>query len=223
MSCEQFIFKELFVVCGMVIIVFSFGSPVMILLAISIPMLGNFIVGGVSEHREKKFTQKFQDEDIQNWLYTIERHPENVNAYVALGDIYFKTMDFEKAVHYYKKGYEIHDFPWIAYKLKIAEREYRVKKGEIWLCPECSRENSPETDRCKFCNEPRRVSFPGIKKELTEQKDEIKNDIRKSLFIFAGIIVGLLLVVKLARISDFFAIFFSLSVIFFTLRKFIKW
>lgn len=100
---------------------------------------------------EKEITEREEKKEMQNLLYTVEKQPDNVNAYVHLGDIYFKREDYDTAVDYYKRAYQINQLPWIKFRIDVAEREKMIKKEKIWICPECGRKNTSEVVKCMNC------------------------------------------------------------------------
>ncbi|HOC03152.1 MAG TPA: hypothetical protein PKK91_06700, partial [bacterium] len=60
--------------------------------------LVDLIIRAIVGSKEKIQQHIDEEKQLQNWLYTIEKQPENVNAYVAIGDIYFHRNEFEKAL-----------------------------------------------------------------------------------------------------------------------------
>jgi len=167
--------------------------------------------------------KKYKREKLRKVMDMIEKNPDNYEAYVAAGDIYFEDRDYEKALQYYRKAEEINSAPWIKQKIKIAEKEDRIKKGQIWICPECSIENKGEDEKCKKCGYIREP-IKSIKKDVLKHKEWIK----KSLFfvIFIPFIITLILsLIKTASQTFFFylSFFISIFVIYFLLRKFYSW
>ena len=125
------------------------------------------VILGIENFYIRKEENIQEKESIKRYEKAIEKNPQNWAAYLSLGDIYFKKDDFEKASYYYQKAFLLRDEPVIKQKLKTAERENKIKMGEIWICPECGEENNGEENKCKNC---------GYEKDIIKS---VKKDIRK--------------------------------------------
>jgi len=117
---------------------------------VPLPLL-DLIIRATASSKEKIQQLVNEERQLQNWLYTIEKQPENVNAYVAIGDIYFHRNEFEKALDFYQRAQKIMDMPYIMGKIKVAEKELKIKNKIIWVCPECSFDNPWEVEKCRVC------------------------------------------------------------------------
>ncbi|MCM8789206.1 MAG: hypothetical protein NC907_05395 [Candidatus Omnitrophica bacterium] len=166
-----------------------------------------------------KIEQKIdQDRDLNNWLYTIEKEPENVNAYVAAGDIYFKRKDYEKAMKFYQKAEKLIEMPYISEKIKITEKEIKIQKGLVWVCPECSFDNSGETTKCRYCG------YSKIDGNLLKDIKNYKRELIKGIYVVVfgplAVIVSIALYIQLPA---YLALIFTLVVIYLTIRFFINY
>ncbi len=165
------------------------------------------ILKKLEKHREEKITRVEEEKELKNWFYTIEKHPEHVQAYVAIGDIYFKREDYKKALFYYRKAYEIEKYPWILQRIKITEKEDKIKRGEIWICSECSFENPGYLERCKNCGNMRKPV-----ESLKEDFVKVKEDIKKGLL---WIVIGPFVIIIPLTI-----IFFLILLLIYIFKKF---
>jgi len=181
--------------------------------------IGYISIKLIQGYKEKKIEETSVDKNVEDLLYTIEKQPENINAYVSLGDTYFKKENYETALIYYKKAYQINELPWIAQKIKVSEREGRIKKGEIWVCSECSFENPGSVDTCKNCGYIREP-IKSIKEDLKKNKKEINKGIFLIIFVPFAIIF---LLVLIAVLPLYLSLVIFLLAMYFILRKFFTW
>lgn len=181
--------------------------------------LGYISIKFLQGYKEKKMEETSVDENIEDLLYIIEKQPENVNAYVSLGDIYFKVENYKDALMYYRKAFQINELPWIAQKIKVSEREERIEKREIWVCSGCSFENSGSVGTCKNCGYIREP-IKAIKEDLKKHRKEIKKEIFLIIFIPFAIIF---LLVLIAVLPLYLSLVIFLLAMYFILRKFLTW
>ncbi len=164
-------------------------------------------------------TEEFIEEKqkIENLEKSVEKNPENWSAYLSLGDIYFNKEDYEKATYYYRKAYSLRDEPSIKQKLKVSEREDKIKKGLIWICPECGEENKGGKDKCWNCGYEKDV-IKGIKKDLTE-KETKKHFI---MLIVTPVAIGVIFLL-IRFLPLYLSLILTLGIIYGVLRMFFTW
>lgn len=172
---------------------------------------------------ERRIEKKLEDEKLKRLINMVKGDPHNYELNVRIGDIYFEKKYYTEALKYYRNAEKINPTPEINHKIKIAEREEKIEKGEIWICPECSVENMREDEICKNCGYIR-DTIKSIKEDVKKHKEWIK----KNLFfvIFIPFIITLILsLIKTASQTFFFylSFFISIFVIYFLLRKFYSW
>ncbi len=181
-----------------------------------IPMpLADSIIRTVVFSKEKIQQRISEEKELNNWLYTIENQPENVNAYVAAGDIYFRRNEFEKALEFYLNAQKVMDMPYIMEKIKITEKEIKIKKGIVWVCPECSFDNPANASKCKICG------YSKLDRDLIKDVRHHRREIFKA-FLFIGLApLGVILFIVLYIIMPpYLALVFTILVIYLTIRFF---
>ncbi|MCD6407669.1 hypothetical protein J7L87_01290 [bacterium] len=219
---DKFIEKELNLIEGIVLSLLGFLAFLLAILrasffSIFILPSGYLILTGVERLREEKIDRDTEDEKLRKIKYSILKNPDNPELYVELGDWYFKREDYQQSIEYYKKAYSISEAPWIKQKIKIAEKEDKIKKGVIWICPECSFENPGEINECKHCGHKKELHKTII--EDIRDKEVIKYAILlPSLIIAIGIIFLLIKSLPLAL-----SFIFVIGIIVIGLMKFFKW
>jgi len=72
---------------------------------------------------EEGIEEKYKKERLKKVMDIIEKNPDNYEAYVVAGDIYFEDREYEKALQYYRKAEEINSAPWIKQKIKNSRKE----------------------------------------------------------------------------------------------------
>ncbi|MCM8760333.1 MAG: hypothetical protein NC832_01255 [Candidatus Omnitrophica bacterium] len=149
------------------------------------------------------------------------RNPHIPEIFTEIGDIYFNLKRYEEALPYYYRAYSLKESAEISHKIKIAERENKIQKGEIWICSECGTTNSGSSDKCIKCGNSNRAIL-SVKQDLIRNKDEIKKWVIKGFSIpFAGIFIVIFLKTFLHQTAFFFtAIFISLLVMYLLWRTF---
>jgi len=129
-------------------------------------------------------------------------------ALVELGDLYMNKTEYEKAIGCYRQADETVEInkgaglPGLSFKIQMAEKENRVKKGEIWVCMECSFDNPGSITICKNCGNARDLR-KSMKSELLTQKREIKKEALNIIFPVAVVIAGLNLLYLLFHLFAF--------------------
>lgn len=165
-------------------------------------------------------TEEFieEKEKIRNLEESIKKNPENWAGYFSLGNIYFNKEDYEKAIHYYRKAFALRDEPEIKHKLKVAEREDRIKKGIIWICPECGEENKGEEEKCWNCGYEKDV-VKGIARDIKEKKE-----IRKHALLLVVAPVAVLVIFLLIRFLPLYlSLVLTIGIIYGVIRLFFEW
>ncbi|MCM8817828.1 MAG: tetratricopeptide repeat protein [Candidatus Omnitrophica bacterium] len=168
---------------------------------------------------KEKVQQKIEEEkSLRDWLYTIEKQPDNVNAYVSIGDIYFEKKDYEKALEFYNKAYKIMEMPYILKRIRTSEKELKIQKGVIWVCPECSFDNLNEVKQCKICG------YSKVDRNILRDIKHLKKEIFKGIAI---IIFGPLVLIFLAALYIILPIYIALGItllmIYFTIKYFVTY
>lgn len=169
---------------------------------------------GVQVERADK---NLRNSEIRNLEKVIAEKPEIPETYVLLGDIFFKQSDYSRAIPYYKKAYGIKETAEVHQKIRIAEKERRIQKGEIWVCGQCGTDNSGEWDKCRNCGYSKRL-VKSVGKDLAANRDEIKRWIFNGTFI--AVLAVVLIKIFLAPIPFYIALLFFLMAIYVVLRKF---
>jgi len=186
--------------------------------------------------RDERIRIKQEEPDMQRLTEIIEKAVEPALIYkalVELGDLYVKRQEYEKAIGFYMHAEEICErnkfsgLLGLSFKIKRAEKENRVKKGEIWVCMECSFDNPSSITVCKNCGHAK-VLRKSIKSDLLKQKQEIKKDVLNIIFPVAAITAGLHLIYFLLHLFAFLyshmarwlscsliLVFFALTIFFF--------
>lgn len=219
---DKFIEKELNLIEGIVLSVLAFFAFLLAIvrasfLSIFILPVGYLIVAGVEKLREEKIDKDSEDEKLRKIKYSILKNPDNPEFYVQLGDWYFKKEDYQQSLVYYKKAYSISETPWIKQKIKIAEKEDKIKKGIIWICPDCSFENSGEETQCKHC---------GYKKEIHKSiiEDIKEKEIRRYILLIPSLIGTVGIIFLLIRFLPLaLSLILVIAIIVIGLMKFFKW
>jgi len=190
-----------------------------------IPVPFFYFLFRILENRDVEKTHKRTiDSRIRNLKIKLARYPDTPEIYIELGDIYFNKKDYRRALFYYKKAEGIKESPELTHKIKIAEREWQIQKGEIWICGQCGTTNSGNADECIKCGNSNKPLL-SIKQDLIKNKEEIKRWVVKGFTIpFAGILLIILLKTLLPQTAFLFvAIFISLLVMYLLLRSFFTW
>jgi len=153
-----------------------------------------------------------------------KKNPHTSEIFTEIGDIYFNLKKYEEALPYYYRARSIKDSAEITHKIKIAEREKLIQKGEIWICGECGTTNSGSSVECIKCGNSNRPVL-SIKQDLIRNKDEIKRWVIKGFTIpLAGILIISILKTFLPQTAFLFvAIFISLLIMYFLWRTFWTW
>ncbi len=199
----------------------SVGSEEMFILGLFslLPLpVAELTIKSIRTTREK-IQEKIEEEtDLKNWLYTIEKQPENVNAYVSVGDIYFKRKEYEKALEFYKKASSIIDMPYIHERIKITEKELLIQKGLVWVCPECSYDNKAEDLKCKVCG------YSKLDRDILSDIWKHRKDLLKgSLVVIIGPLILIFLVALYIVLPTYLALIITLVAIYFTIKFFITY
>lgn len=224
---SRYIEKDLTVIEA---IIFMFCLIISIVIFIKFLSLENLLLGFVSflplpvaaviiktiKSSKEKIQQKIDEEkELKNWLYTIENQPENVNAYVAAGDIYFKRNQFEKALEFYQKAEKLINMPYIMKKIKITEKEIKIKNGIVWVCPECSFDNPENTSRCRVCG------YSRMDKDLIKDVKHHKRELLKALLFIILAPIGIILFFVLYIIMPMYlALVLTILFIYLTIKIF---
>lgn len=165
---------------------------------------------------KEKIQEKIKEEkELKNWFYTIEKQPDNLNAYVEIGNIYFKRKDYEKALEFYRKAQNIMNMPYVMEKIKITEKELKIQKGIVWVCPECSFDNPGDIIKCKVCGYSKMDG--NLLKDIKHQKREI---FKATALIIFGPLAVILFVCLYIIMPPYLALIFTLFVIYLTIRFF---
>ncbi|GEM_PF-796475 len=180
-------------------------------LAIPIPLVIWFLM---RQHEDKKdrlitiFQEKAERKELLDVIDKAKDPALLYKALVELGDLYLKKTEFEKAIGCYRRADEIVELnqtkglPGLSSRIKVAEKEIRIRKGELWVCTECSYDNPGNTDTCKMCGNKRTLG-KSIRGDILIQKREIKEDVIGILFPTVTIIAGLNLLGFLAALTGF--------------------
>jgi len=180
--------------------------------------LSSMIFNAIVSSKEKMIQKISEEKDLKDWLYTIQQQPENVNAYISAGDIYFNRKDYEKAIELYRKAWEIMEMPYIIQRIKTAEKELKIQKGIIWVCPECSYDNPQNVLKCNFCG------YTKVDKNLCRDIRHNKNElIRAAIIIAAGPLAVIFVIVLYIVMPLYLALIFTLIIIYLTIRFFITY
>lgn len=182
------------------------------LIAIFLPFSGFIILYFLKEKKEEKITKDMEIKRLKELGKIIKQQPNNFNAYVEIGDYYFKKEDYEEALKYYKKAYEIKELPWISQKIKISKKEDKIKKGIIWICRECGEENKREDEKCKNCGMEKNL----VKSILTDLKANKKYII---LLFVSPLIVTIFFLIYL-HLPLYLSLFLTLFLIYLAIRIF---
>ncbi|HOJ31712.1 MAG TPA: tetratricopeptide repeat protein [bacterium] len=188
------------------------------LISIALLPAVDLVIRAIVESKEKALHRLQEQKNLENWLYTIEKHPGNVNAYISIGDIYFQKRNYQQALIYYKKAQEIMDLPYIKEKIGITEKEIAIKNGVIWVCPECSFDNLGEFQKCKVCG------YSKIDRNILAEIKRNKKEILKAcVWILIGPFTLILFFALYVVMPIYLALIITLAVIYFTIRYFITY
>ncbi|HOK81027.1 MAG TPA: hypothetical protein PKW86_09020 [bacterium] len=188
------------------------------LISIILLPMADMVIKMIVESKEKVRHRLEEQKEMESWLYTIEKQPENVNAYVAIGDIYFKKRDYEQALVYYKKAQNLMDLPYIREKIGVTEKELAIKNGTVWVCPECSFDNPGEIKKCKVCG------YSKIDRNLfAEIKKNKKEFLKAGLWVLIGPFALILFFALYVVMPIYLALIITLVAIYFTIKYFITY
>lgn len=130
------------------------------LLSVPIPLVVWFLMKETEKKTDNIDAALKEKAEIRRISAIIDNAKEPALLYkalVELGDLYAKKIEYEKAIEIYRRADEIvetnktHGLPGLSFKIKRAEKENRIKKGEIWVCTECSYDNPDTIATCKNC------------------------------------------------------------------------
>lgn len=186
--------------------------------------------------RAERGGKKQDDIEIYRLKEITEKATEPALVYKALvdiGDLYVRNSEYEEAIDHYRqadeidKRFKVKALPGLSFKIQRAEKESRVKKGEIWVCTECGYDNPGNTDTCKNCGYIRRL-LKSAKADILRQKTEIKKDVWKSIFGVTAFFLTVVIIISLiTTLPGLPGIYVALCVFFFILyvaiKKFITW
>jgi len=214
----------IFIICLIIsinLLISSLGSNTQLfffVISLALMPVTDLIIRAFTRSKEKIIQHRDEENEIKNWLYTIEKQPENVNAYVALGDIYFQQGLFEKALEYYQRAKNVMELPYITAKIKSAEKEIRIKKGIIWVCPECSFDNPGEIQQCKICGYSKMDG--NLIRDIKNQKKELLKGV---LFIVLGPLCIIFLIALYIIMPVYLAFIVTMLLIYLAIRFFITY
>ncbi|MGC8976788.1 MAG: tetratricopeptide repeat protein [Candidatus Ratteibacteria bacterium] len=183
------------------------------LISIFIPFFGFIIINLIQQRKEQLITKKSEEKRLNQLEKIISQQPNNINAYVELGDYYFKNEDYSKALEFYRKAYEIKDFPWIKNKIEISEREDKIKKGIIWICKNCGETNTGKDEKCKNCGEEKDI-LKSVVKDLKETK-------KYFILLLISPFLVLILLLIIIYMPLYLSIFVFLLLLYFLFRFFL--
>jgi tetratricopeptide (TPR) repeat protein len=205
-------------------------KPLIVSLLVSAPLIVWFILEEIRKTIEKIKQKNEENQKIQNRLFIIETSNTTELIYfscIELADIYFKKGLYDNALKFYKqaesisKEHEINDNIHLSQKIQSAEKEYKIKTGEIWICPECGVENFMGNNICKNseCGYSKNFFVWVIKGFLKNKEDFKKWIFLGILIILALFIINLILIlsVKLATIFPKLATLFTILTLLFLL------
>ncbi|MCM8804813.1 MAG: hypothetical protein NC833_06130 [Candidatus Omnitrophica bacterium] len=198
-------------------ILFIFSIILMVrnlsLVSIFIPFLGYFLINLFRQKKENLITKKLEEKRLNELNEIILQQPNNFNAYIELGDYYFKKENYSKALEFYRKAYEIKDFPWIKKKFEIAEREKKIKNGIIWICKNCSQENTEKDEKCKNCGEEKEI--------LKSVVNDLKKTKKYFILLFLSPLIVLIIFLIIIYLPIYLSIFLFLLLLYFIFRFFL--
>jgi tetratricopeptide (TPR) repeat protein len=180
-------------------------------LAIPIPLVIWFLMKQQEEKTDNLNAMLREKAEIARLLEIIDKAKEPALLYkalVELGDLYVKKTEYEKAIGCYRQADEIVEISQtkgllgLSFKIQQTEKEIRIKKGEIWVCTECSFDNPGNITACKNCGNMRGTG-KSVKRDILMQKREIKEDTLNIIFVVVTIIAGLHLLFFLAALMGF--------------------
>lgn len=214
----------IFFICLIVSIIlfmksFSQDSIILFGLLSTLPVpAADFIIKSIVKSKEKAVEKIEKEKNIKNWLYTIEKQPDNVNAYVELGNIYFNDKNYEKAMEFYKKAQQVMDLPYIREKIKITEKELLIQKGIVWVCPECSFDNPGTSEKCKFCG------YTKIDANILRELKSNKQYLLKGIFwILIGPLIVIFFFALYLIMPVYLALIITILAIYFVIKYFLTY
>lgn len=185
-------------------VLFIFSIILMIwklsLISIFIPFFGFVLINLYQQKKEDLITKKLEEKKLDELNKIILQQPDNFNAYIELGDYYFKKENYSKALELYMKAYKIKDFPWIKKKIEITEREDKIKNGIIWICRNCGETNAERDEKCKNCGE---------EKEILKS---VVSDLRKTKKYFILLLISPFIVLIVFLIIIYMPLYLSIFV-----------
>lgn len=149
------------------------------------------------------------------------RNPHIPEIFIEIGDVYFNLRRYDEAIPYYHRARTLKETSEVNHKIKIAERERQIQKGEIWICSQCGTTNPGNREECIKCGNTDK-GILSVKMDFTKHKEEIKKWIIYGFGIpLAGIIVISVLKSVLPDTAfTFIAISISLLVMYLLWRTF---
>jgi len=135
----------------------TWGTPLFVpiamlclLLAVAYP-LGNYLI-------ERHGLWRMRTEDIAAYSQAYAEKPNNPYPLRRLGDIFFKSQDYELAIKYYTHYLTYVKDGKVAHRIGRAREFMRQSPSETRICPDCHALNPKSASHCIECGEP----LPGL-------------------------------------------------------------
>lgn len=155
LSLGEFLVWTLAFLGLMVTAIASHGTPlfyVLILFAVGLG-LGPPLTSWLADHLG---TQRLRVTDLESYLRGTQERPDIPYNYRKVGDLYFESHDWARAVEWYEQALKLHDDPHVSFMLRKARERLALGKGTPILCL-CGRLNRARASHCQYCG----ASLPG--------------------------------------------------------------
>ena len=191
---------------------------VLLLLAVSAWAITVYVI---PEAIAKRHGKTFLDHDMRAYQKALDFDPNNIAAYVALGDAYLKQGDVDQAIVEYEKALELDPKLIVERgKLEHAKREKALRDGAQMFCFRCLTPRVKGADDCLSCG--RKFSFDEtIRFNLRHEPRQIVTLYAAVLAIVA--ILFLVFVVQSRLGAAFLVALISAAAAFPTLKRLAKW
>lgn len=153
--------------------------PVLLLMTLSLGLA----VPIMSWAADRIGLRHMRSQDLEAYLRAMQERPDIPYYARKVGDLFYKSGDWQLAVQYYEQSLKIHKDPTAVYYLEKARERMELGEGEPVTCVACGKLNPRGSHQCLHCGE----GLPGAH-ELLHALGEGRG--RKLLLVSAAVLLG---------------------------------